>query len=1647
MKDIESIISSFVESQFPEFYREEGSLFIEFLRQYYVWMEQQGQAVGESRNLFNLRDIDKTKEDFLLYFKEKYFKNLPLSLQADKRLLTKFATDLYNVKGTDRGVQMALRGIFDEESKVFFPSADIFRLSDGEWIRPLYLELSVSERTKDFVNKEIQGFNSGAKAFLEVLVRRRINSKVIDVGYLSNVRGDFQTGEIITLSSNTVVENAPVVIGSLTELDILNGGANFTVGDVFNITSSNGKQGKARVTEVVDRSGTVNFIFDSPLEDGGWGYTVNTQPTISSKVLIVSNQFNSNDQIDGFSRFEDVKQVLANIAYSSASPNNNEFAVGTTIENYNGNGTVNASAIIVATGTTNTTAGYIVVSPQIGNVAAIDTTFSVQGNTTTAIITAYVDRSATGNVVGSNSTVLSISFNAATEVSGDNDTIFYLDHPFTNNQLVLYKTPIGNTAISGLTNNTLYFVSNTTNITFQLTSSYSGSALNLTAKGTSENGHIFETKTGYVGISNVSGVAFISTPYANLVGLTTNTTATVSNVSTGTDADFSIGTITDTETVLLNPDFLASNNTGNVPFYSVQLNGFNSNLSYYGTDVTFNPSSDVNSTDDTIAISSANTYAANTPVLYIVDTGNTAVSPLTTNTIYYIDAANDTHVSLKTTKSGSKIELVVGSNETGHHLIGPLLEISTGDQANTVVLRGLGFVKHPTASVDSVILDCLRFASVNIGSIASLTSINPGNDYNVDPFVAVVEPLTYGYHRQDYLMGISNVVGSFITGEQVEQSITDTTIVLTVTGWNTSGSANGGTPVNYEVPEYVYQEYDGDIQAYGFVREAGVASGSGTVRLANVVGTFITTSNNSTYVYSRTTASTANITVVAISSDTARARALVKSGSNTTVLKLKRINLENTFVVDPSATLVGRSSGATANVISIDPDNNSEFIGVNANIVANAETSNGVVNSLEVFDSGFGYIQDETLTLTKQGSPFEVTAVAQIIKQGQGEGFFLSTKGFLDSDKKIHDNDYYQEFSYDIETKIPFNQYFDVLKELVHVAGTKAFGSVISLSIIETPLIISSQIDLEEAPGSYVHAYTGTFTPVTYTGDFSGTYSQVFTNEFSGTFSRAYISQSYTGLYNTQYSGAFSSFYTKQYSANYTAVYTTPFVGEYIRIYSGAFATTVANVKVYSSIFSTTYSSTITLNYQPTFTTLDPPYLGIFTPTYSDISAYTPGPYTSLQSFAGSEGGEFFGGFITYVPYSGVYIGDEQSFEGTYSRSYISGTGSYTPGIYSTVQTIFFATNYNNSFSGIYQTTLYYSGNFSKIYSSSFSGQFTKNYTNDYASSYTAEYTSLFTKRYSGRYTIEFTNDFTSAFTNQFSLNYTGSYQSEFSGETYTRVFSGAYQATLYTGSFSELYSGTYTTPYSIEFTSQYSEDFSGTFTSLYNQAYTRIFSKQFTKNYSAAYSGEYTKTNSYTDNYSSISYTSDTFTKLFTTIYGTTYSSVYSGSFLGDTFTSTYGSYSSQYSANYSGDYTGLYNGYTNEFSGSFTRTSVRNFSAIYTNAYSGDFTSGFSGIYSGLFTTNYSSLGVYSTIYTSIYSGEYSGFTPITQEYSNEYTSDFTEIIYTNTYSKQFTGIYGNFTGTYSGHFTNEFSGAFTKNYILSSFTGNEYTGVYGR
>ena len=87
--------------------------------------------------------------------------------------------------------------------------------------------------------------------------------------------------------------------------------------------------------------------------------------------------------------------------------------------------------------------------------------------------------------------------------------------------------------------------------------------------------------------------------------------------------------------------------------------------------ITFNALSAVSNTNNTIALTTANSkFQVGDQLTYTVATGNTVVGGLTSGTNYFIVAANSTTIQLSTTASGSAIDLTASVTETGHSLTG-----------------------------------------------------------------------------------------------------------------------------------------------------------------------------------------------------------------------------------------------------------------------------------------------------------------------------------------------------------------------------------------------------------------------------------------------------------------------------------------------------------------------------------------------------------------------------------------------------------------------------------------------------------------------------------------------------------------------------------------------------------------------------------------------------------------------------------------------------------------------------------------------------------------------------------------------------------------------------------------------------------------
>jgi hypothetical protein len=327
-------ISFLIESQFPAIYKEEGQTMVQFVKAYYEFV---GTHHSANRELLASIDVDETSEEFVKFFKRTYLKEFPFVSATDARFLVKHIIDYYRSKGTLESTKLLIRLLFGEEADVYLPSTDVLKPSDSMWFVPQYIEVSRSPRSVALIGRRVSGSRTRAKAIVEAVVTKRVNGKYIDVLYISDVQGLFKTGDRI--SDGSSLRDAPVVLGSLNGIAVVNGGRDNKVGDVFDVIGTSGRKAKARVSSVFDETGRVDFN----LAEGGSGYTTTdrTDVLISDAVLTVSNP------TFAFIRFEKIMQRMETLSLLSVANIQSALEPGKFLVGVNENGVAVANGTIV----------------------------------------------------------------------------------------------------------------------------------------------------------------------------------------------------------------------------------------------------------------------------------------------------------------------------------------------------------------------------------------------------------------------------------------------------------------------------------------------------------------------------------------------------------------------------------------------------------------------------------------------------------------------------------------------------------------------------------------------------------------------------------------------------------------------------------------------------------------------------------------------------------------------------------------------------------------------------------------------------------------------------------------------------------------------------------------------------------------------------------------------------------------------------------------------------------------------------------------------------------------------------------------------------------------------------------------------------
>lgn len=582
-------VSNFVRDQFPEAFQDNNSALVDFVLAYYEWLETTGQTTKVLRQLRSNRDIDDTVDNFVVHFKDTFLNGAPLDTYSDTRFLIKHVSDIYQSKGTPRSINLLIKMLYGEEAAIFLPSERILKPSDSVWRRPLYLELSNSVRNKSLAGKYITGATTASSGFVESVVTKLVAKKRVTIAYLSEVSGDFEFGELITDDGN--LENAPVVIGSLSTISINNGGQNNQVGDIFNIISPTGRGGRAKVLSIADEAGRVNFT----LANGGYGYTVSntyTDTLASNATFIVNNVTSANDEIDFFFQFEDLQQPIQTITVAGVGSNNedrvaylNEFLTQATNASYvnnflvieGGTGYTNADTLSFTTGNAEAT----VVTSNTGEIVSVTVDNPGSGIDSTPrfeIITAEGTGANLKIVMGNDFYVKGANVYGNSAINSDNVASGYIvsSNVATGNGSATLTMQIIPTEGSFLVADRIYAYSSSNNET---TKPIDTAANNYT-RGEYINYRYNSANNTYTLGLNANTGNIYSGPGAFVRGTLSNVHANVTFVGTGSSADFEVGALGESETLSIFTDLIGGNNTQDVPYVDVLVDASNSQIGF-----------------------------------------------------------------------------------------------------------------------------------------------------------------------------------------------------------------------------------------------------------------------------------------------------------------------------------------------------------------------------------------------------------------------------------------------------------------------------------------------------------------------------------------------------------------------------------------------------------------------------------------------------------------------------------------------------------------------------------------------------------------------------------------------------------------------------------------------------------------------------------------------------------------------------------------------------------------------------------------------------------------------------------------------------------------------------------------------------------
>jgi hypothetical protein len=260
MTDTKNTESTRVESLIPQQLINDSAALVDFLKEYYNFLNKSGQSTNVLNTIVQNKDLDLAVEKYISIVEKEIGYGMVSDIEANKINLYKNIEQFYDAKGSLDSFKLLFRLLYNVNIEISLPKEQILIASAGTWSQETSLfSKTLSGDVFSLVNSIVYITNqNGSRILIEVERVRFVKDSIYEIIINQNYTGTIEENATITTDFYS-----GRLVNSIGDFSIIQNGKNFRVGQVLEVNDGINDESKSliKTTKVDSNGGIVSFEF------------------------------------------------------------------------------------------------------------------------------------------------------------------------------------------------------------------------------------------------------------------------------------------------------------------------------------------------------------------------------------------------------------------------------------------------------------------------------------------------------------------------------------------------------------------------------------------------------------------------------------------------------------------------------------------------------------------------------------------------------------------------------------------------------------------------------------------------------------------------------------------------------------------------------------------------------------------------------------------------------------------------------------------------------------------------------------------------------------------------------------------------------------------------------------------------------------------------------------------------------------------------------------------------------------------------------------------------------------------------------------------------------------------------------------------